>query len=40
VRAAFDEWADARTAGLDATLVASHAAVRRRLRDIAGAGGA
>lgn len=40
VRAAFDEWADARTAGLDATLVASHAAVRRRLRDIAGSGAA
>ncbi|WP_414172963.1 hypothetical protein [Clavibacter tessellarius] len=40
VRAAFDEWADARTAGLDATLVASHAAVRRRLRDIAGTGAA
>jgi AcrR family transcriptional regulator len=39
VRAAFDEWADARTAGLDATLVASYAAVRRRLRDIAGTGG-
>ncbi len=40
VRAAFDEWADARTAGLDATLVASFAAVRRRLRDIAGTGAA
>ncbi|XWX56993.1 TetR/AcrR family transcriptional regulator [Clavibacter nebraskensis] len=40
VRAAFDEWADARTAGLDATLVASYAAVRRRLRAIAGTGAA
>jgi len=40
VRAAFDEWADARAAGRDATLVASHAAVRRRLRDIAGTGAA
>ena len=40
VRTAFDEWADARAAGLDATLVASYAAVRRRLRDIAGTGAA
>jgi AcrR family transcriptional regulator len=39
VRTAFDEWADARTEGLDATLVASFAAVRRRLREIAGTGG-
>jgi AcrR family transcriptional regulator len=40
VRAAFDEWADARAEGLDATLVASYAAVRRRVRDIAGTGAA
>jgi AcrR family transcriptional regulator len=40
VRAAFDEWADARAEGHDATLVASYAAVRRRVRDIAGTGAA
>lgn len=35
IRATFDEWADARAAGGDATLVATYTAVRRRLRDIA-----